>query len=279
MDFIVLAPREVSTKCTSRQDSKRFIRYFGEISITYTAHVMRETPARGAFVKKSKVLFLLYLWYADVMSVFPLPIESFNEKEFKILDVVPCQKQFLFHSSGKKLKTLDPKHNRVLEAYSSHEYGIPVIYASDKPSNAFCYEPTPLYEQTKEKLGTSVYHRLSHGNHKILLGAKLKGYIYVLFGKDFYEVTREDFETGKWIRSVEWISDKEVTPVDSIEIKDPYDWEMIPEYQFLGEQYVGEMSVEEYLSISTDEKVKESIRRVIEKDFRSIVPEELKKYL
>ena len=110
--------------------------------------------------------------------------KSFNEAEFKIIEAKPCTKEFLFHSSGKKLETLDPTFNRKLEAYGSvHEYGVPVVYASDKPSNAFCYEPTKQYFDTREKEGTSVYHRLTHENHKILLGANLKGYIYVLSEK------------------------------------------------------------------------------------------------
>jgi len=160
-----------------------------------------------------------------------------------------------------------------------HEYGIPVVYASDKPSNAYCYQPTELYEETRKKEGMSVYHRLTHGDHKILLGAKLKGYIYVLSGKDFYEVVREDFETGKWIRSVEWISPHEVTPIDSIELDKPYDWEMIPEYEFLGTEYVGELSAEEYLRHAKDEQVKKAIQNCIEKPFTPFVPEKLKKYI
>ena len=126
-----------------------------------------------------------------------------------------------------------------------HEYGIPVVYASDKPSNAFCYKPTEIYEKTREEKGTSVYHRLGHENHKILLGANLKGYIYVLKGSDFFEIVREDFELGKWIRSTEWLSPHEVT---SIEVTKPYDWEMPPEYEFLGTEHVGEMSAKEYIA-------------------------------
>jgi hypothetical protein len=207
-------------------------------------------------------------------------LKSFNENEFKIIEVKPCTKEFLFHSSSKKIEKLDPMFNRKLDAYGSvHEYGIPVVYASDKPSNAFCYAPTELYEETRRKEGNSVYHRLTHENHKILLGANLKGYIYVLSGKDFYEVTREDFETGKWIRSVEWISPYEVIPVDSIEITKPYDWEMIPEYEFLGVEYVGELSVKEYLLRAQNPLVKNAIETCIEKPFVPFIPEKLKKYI
>ncbi len=153
------------------------------------------------------------------------------------------------------------------------------MFASDKPSNAFCYAPTELYTKTKENVGTSVYHRLTHDGHNILLGAHLKGYIYILSGSDFYEVIREDFEVGKWIRSTEWVSPRKVSPIEAVEITQPYDWEMIPEYEFLGLEYVGEMSAMKYLSLAKDEFVKKAIRDCISKPFVPHAPEALKKYL
>lgn len=144
------------------------------------------------------------------------------------------QKKFLFHSSGKEINELDPSFNTKHVAHIDNEYGIPVVFALNKPSNAFCYEPTELYTKTRQDIGTSVYHRLTFENHKILLGARLKGYIYVVSGSDFYEVTREDFEIGEWVRSTEFISVKRIIPIEAIEITQPYDWEMIPEYEFLG---------------------------------------------
>ncbi len=207
------------------------------------------------------------------------PFQSFSEDEFKIIEVKPCTKKFLFHSSSKKLDRLDPKYNRKLEAYGSHEYGVPVVYASDTPSNAFCYEPTEQYAKTREKYGTSVYHRLVHKNHKILLGSTLKGFIYVLPGADFFEVTRDDFEMGKWIRSVEWVSPHQVIPIETIEITKPYDWEMLPEYEFLGTEHVGEMSATDYTALAKDESVKQAIKTLIEKPFTSSVPETLRKYI
>jgi hypothetical protein len=208
------------------------------------------------------------------------PFKSFAPDEFRIIDVKPCTKKFLFHSSGKKIKTLDPSFNSTHGAYGSmHEYGVPVVFASDEPSNAFCYEPTDLYIKTRQEVGTSVYHRLTHEDHKILLGARLKGYIYVLSGSDFYEVQREDFEIGEWRQSTEWISPNMVTPVEVIEITKPYDWEMLPEYEFLGNEYVGEMPAERYLSLAKNETVKEAIRGCVEKPFTPFIPEALKKYL
>ncbi len=208
------------------------------------------------------------------------PFTSFSESEFKIIEVKRCTKEFLFHSSGKKMEVLDPSFNKKHEAYGSvHEYGVPVVFASDTPSNAFCYEPTELYAKTIKEQGTSVYHRLSHENHKILLGTHLKGYIYVLKGSDFYEVIREDFEVGEWVRSTEWISSQKVTPIETIEITQPYDWEMIPDYEFLGSEYVGNMPAEKYLSLATEDTVKKVIEECISKPFVPFVPEALKKYL
>lgn len=208
------------------------------------------------------------------------PFKSLAENEFRIIEVKPCTKKFLFHSSGKKLEILDPIYNSTHGAYGNvHEYGVPVVFASDKPSNAFCYEPTDLYKETRERVGTSVYHRLVHENHKILLGVTLKGYIYVLNGSDFYEVTREDFETGKWIRSTEWISKNKITPIDSIEITKPYDWEMLPEYEFLGTEHVGQMEAEEYISLAKDEGVKSAIKNLISSPFVPVIPKGLEKYL
>jgi hypothetical protein len=156
---------------------------------------------------------------------------------------------------------------------------VPVVFASDAPSNAFCYEPTDLYTKTRQDVGTSVYHRLTHENHKILLGAHLRGYIYVLSGSNFYEVIREDFEVGEWVRSIEWVSSNKVVPIETIEITKPYDWEMIPEYEFLGTEYVGEMPAEKYLSLAKDEAVKNAIQDCISKPFVPSIPEGLKKYL
>ena len=205
--------------------------------------------------------------------------KSFNEDEFRIIDIKPCTAVYLFHASGKELSGLDPRYNKKLELYGSvHEYGLPVVFASDKPSNAHCYLPTAQYLKAREEAGISVYHRLTHGGHRILLGAQLQGYIYVVLGKDFYEVTREDLELGEWRRSVEWVSPHHVVPIERIAITRAYDWEMLPEYEYLGQDYVGEMPAEQYLALATDDVVKEAIRTCISQPFVPFVPDELKKY-
>jgi hypothetical protein len=49
-----------------------------------------------------------------------------------------------------------------------------------------------------------------------------------------------------------------VTPIEKIKITKPYDWEMIPEYEFLGSEYVGEMPAEQYLSLAKKRRGKKS---------------------
>ncbi len=81
------------------------------------------------------------------------------------------------------------------------------------------------------------------------------------------------------MRSTEWISDKKVTPVEQIEISKPYDWEMLPEYEFLGLEYIGEMEAERYISLASNEEVKKAIRGCISKPFTPFIPEQLKRFL
>jgi hypothetical protein len=208
------------------------------------------------------------------------PFVSIDENVFRIIDVKKCTKKYLFHSSGEYFDVLDPKYNSIHTALGGKfEYGLPVVFASNEPSNAFCYRPTSKYLETKERAGTSVYHRLTKDNHRILLGSKLKGFIYVLDGADFYEVLREDFEVGKWVRSTEWISEKQIKPIDIIEVTEPYDWEMVPEYEFLGLEYVGEMSVDKYISHATDPNVIKVLGQITSKEFVPTIPDGLEKYL
>ncbi len=207
-------------------------------------------------------------------------LKSYSEKDFKILSVKKCTNKFLFHSSGKKFKYLDPKYNSKKNAFGGvHEYSLPVVFATEKPSAAFCYTMTKKYSDTKKRVGNSAYHRLYYKDHNLLLGTKIGGYIHVLRGEDFYEIKRKDFENGKWETSTEWISDKKVKSIESIKVIKPFDWEMIPKYEFLGSQYVGLMKVQEYLKLAKDEKVKNIIVKTVSKPFIKTIPEKLKKYL
>lgn len=209
-----------------------------------------------------------------------LNLKSYDHKNFKILSIKKCEHKFLFHSSGKNLTYLDPKFNLKKKAFGNvHEYGIPVVFAGDKPSAAFCYTMTTKYSREKAKVGDSVYHRLFYKDHKILLGAKIGGYIYVLKGSNFYEVRRKDFENGKWEISTEWISPNIIRPIEKIKISKPFDWEMLPEYEFLGKRFVGFIKAEQYLKLAKDKKVTDAILKLISKPFVPTIPVKLKKYL
>ena len=66
------------------------------------------------------------------------------KKELKIISIKPCKLPYLFHGSNKKLKILDPSFNKLIGT-GGHELGTPVIYASSKISDAFCYKPIKSY--------------------------------------------------------------------------------------------------------------------------------------
>jgi hypothetical protein len=68
-------------------------------------------------------------------------------------------------------------------------------------------------------------------------------------------------------------------PIEAIEITKPYDWEMIPEYEFLGTGHVGEMDAMEYLALAKDESVKKAVQSCINEPFIPFVPDALKKYI
>ena len=50
---------------------------------------------------------------------------------------------------------------------------------------------------------------------------------------------------------------------------------MLPEYEFLGKQFVGFIKVEQYLKLAKDKKVKDAILKLISKPFVPVVPEKL----
>jgi hypothetical protein len=206
--------------------------------------------------------------------------KSYDTSEMKIVSIKPATQKYLFSGSGSLIKTFDPKYNSKLASYGNvYEFGLPVVFATNEPSNAFCYKPTEKYKKTRKEHGKSVYHRLTHKNIKILLGANLHGFIHVIPGDDFYEVVRDDFEVGKWTRSTEWISINKIKPIDVIPITKPYDWIMIPEYEFIGYKYVGQMTAKKYLSIATDDTTKNAIQNIINKPFTPYINPKLKKYM
>ncbi len=200
------------------------------------------------------------------------------KKELKIISAKPCKLGYVFHGSGKKLKFLDPSFNSQI-GKGGHELGVPIVYASSKPSDAFCYTPIKAYRNQRRKSGKSVYYRLLSGKRKILLGAKFGGYIYVCKGSDFYEIIRMDFENGKWIRSTEWVSYKKVEPIETVKISKPFEWECIPTYEFIGYDKVGNLNVKEYLKYAKKTEVIEKIKSKLKEKFIPKMPKELKKYI
>ncbi|MFN7161062.1 MAG: hypothetical protein ACK4NC_05680 [Candidatus Gracilibacteria bacterium] len=200
----------------------------------------------------------------------------YDSSQMHILDVQPCTEKYVFHGSGKDFSTLSPAFHKPTEN-GNYEFGEPVVFGHTTPSGMFCYEPTEQYQSYKEKY-RFVFHRLYYKNRHILLGAKLKGFIYVFLGQDFYRIEREDWEIGKWEKGVEYISTKEVTPIDKIPILAPYDCEMLEAYEFLGQEYVGLMSAQEYIKLAKDPYVCKEIQTLLDTPFIPVFPKGLEKY-
>lgn len=177
-------------------------------------------------------------------------------------DVTDLQK--LYHVSGQQLSSVDPKFNT--KKYYGYEYGKPVIFAGDKPSSAFAGTPTKEYAALKEQLKDSIYHRLfdPKTGRKLLLGHNSGGFVHELSPQGFKRVTREDMELGKPEVSTEYIHDKPVKPTNTYPIKNT-DVDAIPEYEYLGEQHVGEMPVDEYLKHAKNPQVRNAIMQWMNK--------------
>jgi len=173
-------------------------------------------------------------------------------------------RKYLYHGSAQKLDVLDPKFNQKYNY--GYEYGDQVAYAADKPSSAFTNTPTPEYLAMKEKIKNSVYHRLIDPStgRKLLLGHTPNGYMHVFPASHFKKITREDKELGQTITSSEYVSDKPVKPLRTYKMR-KRDVDAIPEYEFLGEENVGEMNVQDYLSKAKDPKVISAIKAWINK--------------
>ena len=163
-------------------------------------------------------------------------------------------RKYLYHGSGQKLDNLDPKFNS--KKHYGYEYGVPVVFATDKPSSAFTATPTPEYLALKNKINDSIYHRLIDPatGRKLLLGHNPTGYMHVLPASSFKYITREDKELGQYITSNEYVSEQPVKPLRSYKMR-KRDVDAIPEYEFLGEDNVGEMNVQDYLTKAKDPKV------------------------
>jgi len=199
-----------------------------------------------------------------------------QNKKFKIISKTKCTKKFLFHSSSKKLTELGPKFCKKVE--DVYEYEKPTIHAFDKITNEYCFEPIGKYKKILKSGISWAHHKLKFKNRVIFLGTKLKGYIYVLDGSQFYKIVRKDFECGRWRKSIEWVSYKKLKPIKKIEVIKPIDIENIKEYEFLGKEYVGLMDSEDYLKLVKDKKVAKAIKIKLKENFKPWIPKGLEKF-
>ena len=178
-----------------------------------------------------------------------------NDPAMRILSQSPVtDKDFLYHASGKKFNALDPKYNS--KRSYGHEYTEPVVFAGDAPSSAFASNPTAEYQAVKDKMKDSVYHRLIDEltGRKALLGHTPGGYLYKLPASAFTRIDREDNELGKWNKSTEYVSHRPVKPI-SVTPMQSTDVDAIPEYEYLGKDFVGEMPAQHYLKHAKNPKV------------------------
>lgn len=210
----------------------------------------------------------------DIQQLIP-----YFPNQTKIISIKPFKGKYIFHGSNKKYSILKPEYNGTYGNSESYELGIPVIFGSVKPSDAFCKKPTKQYQELRNKLKDSIYYRLTSKGRKLLLGHTFGGYIYVCNGGDFVEIVREDFENKKWTRSKEWLALNPVKPIDIIKIEKSFDWECIPEYQFIGAEHVGSLPVKEYLKYCSDKKVIQAIQEKLLEQFKPVFPKQLKKYI
>ena len=171
----------------------------------------------------------------------------------------------LYHVSPKQLTELNPAYNT--KKYFGYEYGVPVVFAGDALSSAFAAAPTEEYLNLKNKLQKSIYHRLvdEKSGRKVLLGHNPGGYAHELDPKDFYRVERTDREVGKPTKSIEYVATKKVKPLKSYPIK-MTDYDALPEYEFIGDNYVGEIPASDYLAKAKNPKVITAINNWLQKN-------------
>ena len=191
----------------------------------------------------------------------------------KLISKKKCEKRYLYHSSSLNLKVLDPKYNKKVDG--SYEHGKPCVHAFDHVTNEYAFEPVGGYKKMLDSGVCWAHHKIKLKDRILFLGTKLKGYIYIVDGKDFYEIVREDFENGKWKKAKEYVSFKKIKPIKKIKVGGAVDVENISEYEYLGEKYVGVISSKKYLGLCKSAKVKNVIRKAMKKKFISWGSKEL----
>ena len=199
------------------------------------------------------------------------------DTKFKIISKKKCTKKYLFHASSNNFDKFDPKYCKKVNG--EYEHGKPTIHAFDRITNEYCFEPVGGYKKVLDSGVSWAHHKLKLKGRILFLGTKLKGYIYVLDGTQFYEIVRKDFEWGKWRTATEWVCYKKTKPIEKIKINGPIDVENIEEYEYLGQEYVGLMSPEKYLKLVKNEKIAKAIQKKIKEKFKPWKSAELNKFI
>ncbi|MFO0743532.1 MAG: hypothetical protein U0469_00550 [Candidatus Paceibacterota bacterium] len=204
-----------------------------------------------------------------------VPIDT----DIRILSLKPAKQKYLFHASPKRFSILDPQKNKNTYGEGGYEFGSPVVFARAKPTDDFCKVYSKDYLKVRKNISGRIYHNLIYKGRTLHLGSKHYGYIYVLEGFDFFEMTYEILQLGKWNKYKEWISFFPVRPIERIKIKKPFEWDKIQEYEFVGKKYVGKLPAKKYLKLVKENKVKKAVSAWIKNETKKSLPVELKKYI
>lgn len=204
-----------------------------------------------------------------------IPIDT----DVRIISIKKAKQKYLFHASPKKFNILDPKKNKNTYGEGGYEFGVPVIFARAEPTDDFCKLYSSDYLNTRKNIEGRIYHNLTYKGRTLHLGSKHHGYIYVLEGYNFLEMTYEIYQLGKWIKYKEWISLFPVKPIEIIKIEKPFKWDKIKEYEFVGKEYVGKLSAKQYLSLVKNNKVKKAVEHWMINESKKVFPSDLKKYI
>jgi hypothetical protein len=201
------------------------------------------------------------------------------DSDVHIISIKPARQKYLFHASPKKISILDPQKNKNVYGEGGYEFGIPVVFARAKPTDDFCKLYSYDYLKVRKNTPGRIYHNITYKSRTLHLGSKHHGYVYVLEGSNFFEMTYEIFQLGKWNKYKEWISFFPVKPIERIKIEKPFEWDKIKEYEFVGNEYVGQLPAKKYLKLVKDNKVKKAVVNWMENDTKKVLPVELKKYI
>lgn len=201
------------------------------------------------------------------------------DKDIRIVSLKPAKQKYLFHASPKSFSILDPQKNKNTYNKGGYEFGTPVVFARAKPTDDFCKLYSSDYIKVRKNISGRIYHNLTYKGRNLHLGSRHYGYIYVIGGKNFFEITFEIFQLGKWNKYKEWVSFFPVKPIEKIKIERPFEWDKIKEYEFVGKEFVGNLAANKYLKLVKNNKVKIAVINWMENNSKKSIPIKLKKYI